>query len=628
MSAFTSAFSENAPLLTNENPLKDLSLRYFGRTGLDLLEVNSGLNLNAKLLPSTSYFNGSDNYLRNTDGASMVGGEAISLHYKFRWDTNTINGILFCCGGTGSLVKGFYVYINKTTKVITCQSSSGSAYKIATFQTITAGVEYDLLITWNGVSDGTITSVLNGNTATSVLTIAWSGNSAYKITIGGYYDGATAGLFFKGSIRSAIIESTSVNRQYNLLGKSASEFDINFAGYLNWYGTGTHQEYSISASTALLDYGFSLWQSSENTLLYVINKADGTANDISTTFTNFVKLWSTAAGAIGNLPALIDFDYTAGANALLAVFDKSNATIHTNTSGMLYLDAAHPCRWTVSELCDPRIYLAYFNTGYKKMFSKVNVILPGSNSVNYLSEILTYSVDINSTQQYAVFGYCGIKRFCDTDSGHTFDANNYLVLNSLASKFDTIRFFGDSITAGSAGPTTQARAYADFTCLVNGLTDVNSSVGGYKLQVEGKLLYNSDNLPLNDNCIVYQMWGANDQAYEQSGHVGYDATNFKNEYRVALAYTLSRGVPKNRIIVSTITNVNEAIVSLRNNTDIARYNVAILDIVSDFGIVLFDANSIIGTDYALLSAADGLHVNDKGNRKLTQNLIELIKTIV
>jgi len=114
---------------------------------------------------------------------------------------------------------------------------------------------------------------------------------------------------------------------------------------------------------------------------------------------------------------------------MLDIFDRSNTTRQTDLSRASdFYDAAHPYRYNVAEISDPRIYDTFFEALYKdKIFGKVE--LDGTDIIRY-DEQLNYDTQKTGGGLISVEEYCGIRSLIDItdlEDGATLYDGLYLI---------------------------------------------------------------------------------------------------------------------------------------------------------------------------------------------------------
>ncbi len=443
----------------------DLSLHYTSRSGVDLFETQSGLNLNAKILPSCGQITTS-NYAA-LDIAAFEGSDQ-SGYIESRFYFNGTNSLiyLFCVGNNGNTAGYFTVHIINKKVVLTYRNGvTPPANTLTSVDSLSAG--------WNTIRwtcNGTSTTLLiNGNYASFTgtdngvwLADVQSPNTMDNISIGAM---VLSSITYSAETFKIDYVDYSNKHKWIITGMGTRIFDIIGTNHLTWIGT-NHLAYDAGASTYMLDNGYSIWTKSGNANEYVPYK-NGSPMDSSLGIIGYEKRASYNGGSTiyNYAPSLVDFDYLGTANSRLAIFDKSNTIIHIESGSMSYFDASNTYRWRQDELEDIRIYSElYKKVGYRgRMMIKGTVT---SGLVKDFKECVVFSSDKTGNKQWNTAKYCTIQDIVIQDSGiPVLDENNYLTYNALPADLValSICFIGDSTMGSHASGLAQSRIFNLYT---------------------------------------------------------------------------------------------------------------------------------------------------------------------
>lgn len=274
---------------------------------------------------------------------------------------------------------------------------------------------------WDGSGN---TLDVPSSSVTTDSTIVWrsDGTNIYLVVNGldkGYITPANTILFFNKFILGYSDDSLGANGNFwdlriwtsDIGATEALKYDGNTmtVNPINWYPdlysgydvvsnnhadltSNLSYDYELNGSTYPNTQGYSLWEKASNPDIQVPFDINGNALNLTAGVnipTGYTKTRDIVAG--GNkwnmADALIDFDPDDGTNALVDIFDRSNATIQNATSrASLFYDASNPYRYQINEIADPRIYDTFFEDAYKdRIFGKVQ--LDGTDLVRYDEEL-------------------------------------------------------------------------------------------------------------------------------------------------------------------------------------------------------------------------------------------------
>jgi hypothetical protein len=559
------------------NVNKNLALHYTSRSGLDLLETKSGLNLNAKIIPSCAKIDAS-NYLSlstTTFGTSLTSGYVEALVY---YNGTSTPIYIFTSNDAATNGRNFNLTITSGKPTITVESTVptvGNSYR--TTNAISTGwhtIKYESV-------GGAYHIYVDG--VEPAGTLAAGSNDGAWISSVQSRDNINIGIQKRASQTASqlfYISYVDFNNQskWYLTGIGAKEYDVIGTNHLTWTGT-EHIYYDINASTYLLDSGYSIWTKSGQIDEYVPYK-NGLPMDTSLGLIGYEKRAS-YPGTITTYnyaPSLVDFDYNDGANALLDSLNKANTTYHIASGSMDYYDASNTYRWRNDELANPRVY----SEEYKKVGYRGLMCLKSNASNGLLlnaSEILVYSVDNIGANQWNLAKYCTIDSIVAQSGGQpVYDANDYITYNALPTDLTalSIAFIGDSTMANHASGLAQF----EFFNLYTQFSTYNIAATGHTINQQKTLwdAITSENKLLFDYVLI--QIGLNDLADT--------TTNFINNYQALINKINTDTKASCKIVVSTMSPCFGFVTNETNRTRFLDANTAI----SGGG-----ATPITGTDF-------------------------------
>ena len=360
-----------------------LALHYTSRSGFDLLETQSGESINAKILPSCQQV--IDNTASHTQ-IDVINGY-FEVHFKETGSLGTTPCII------GSATTAYAIAVSTSTAVRVRMNSINKTFVIPTFdQTIKNILRVELSnatgqtlarVFMNGVESVT---GAQGFTADTTYAFPWTRMGAGA----GYIAGEI--YYYK------VVEAGSTVCECYPTGLGAYNYDIsgnNNHGLFN-SPTNNHIAYSLNAYTYYLDNGYRIFTKAATANEYVPVGVDTTTieTDGYILYRSFTGSSSIINQGVDSLLSVIDFDPDEGTNALLDIFDKSNATIHIATGSMDYYDASYPYRWRIDELGNNNLFNEYFNADYQLMlFIKALVIYNDPNYDNLNLEEILVAID-------------------------------------------------------------------------------------------------------------------------------------------------------------------------------------------------------------------------------------------
>ena len=418
-----------------------LSLEYTNRSGLDLLETYSGSSLNAKIIPSVGKLQSTDyiyHAINNFQSSDTTG----YVEARFYFDGSNSIHELFSSAAEAATARYFRVYMSNKILYLKMQQNITTVFTntIRTSATFTAGW-YTMRWSTNGSN---YSASINGGAA---LTVANGG----ILVSAGADDGRWINLItlrnnicigaFKTSA-AIVVPTITYNIDYVnwndthkwiLTGAGNRVFDIIGGVHLTWTGT-SHQSYDINASTLLLDSGYSRWIKTA-TVDEIVPYNAGSPLDVATYLGATYSKQTDHPGSAtkhNRAPSLIDFDYLDATPAALAVMDRSNVTYQTAASRAASdYDATQVYRYEVSNIADPRIFMTFFNVGYKgRFYGKITV---SSNHVMTFFGGLVTATDRTNYHQANAMDYCGSFVLAEYPNGSfSVDANDYVEFHDIA----------------------------------------------------------------------------------------------------------------------------------------------------------------------------------------------------
>jgi len=177
-------------------------------------------------------------------------------------------------------------------------------------------------------------------------------------------------------------------------------------------------EFIDNAGFYCLNNGFSIYGSPFNAFdyddfIYIPYKNNGdpitiTAGvDVPADYTKIIDIPGSLA-KLNSFPCIIDFDPDDSGAAILDIWDRSNATIHTDVDrAMDDYDAANPYRYDSRNL-NINILKTMFEDDYKWMaFPKMNENSIYRDERIYFDQIATFPTQLNNTQKMGILKYTG-----------------------------------------------------------------------------------------------------------------------------------------------------------------------------------------------------------------------------
>lgn len=422
-------------------------LKYTGRSEYDLVEQGGK---DAKILPSVGIFKPTDyiyHAIANFESADTSG----YVETRFYFDGTNDIFMIWSSGdeGTGGSDRHFYFYMYQKYIYLQMRSNTGTVFQniCKSNTTINAGW---YTIRWTSAAGAYALTINGQSTAFTVTGVGGGDNGRWLNLITGRDNIGIGYAKIQGSEYKPVSSGNKIDYvDYNnkhkwiVTGAGNRVFDIIGTTHLTWTGT-SHQSYDALGSTLLLDSGYSVYSKTGDPNEIVPYKA-GSPYDVSGYLTGYEAPINYAGGATiyNYAPSLIDFDYSDTAHADLVVFDKSNATHHIATVGMLYYDATNVYRWRNDEMV-PAIYsTAYKNVGYKGMMMAKAAV---TDSIpKDLSEIYVLKTDQTGNKQWKLAELCTVQDLAEQSGGlPVYDANNYLTFFFSMSSYPDIA--GDGVT--------------------------------------------------------------------------------------------------------------------------------------------------------------------------------------
>lgn len=204
-----------------------------------------------------------------------------------------------------------------------------------------------------------------------------------------------------------------------------------------------------------------------------------------------------------------------------------------------------------------------------------------------------------------------------------------VLLSSMNYKPKKIIFFGDSITQAGVKPG----GYVDLVKKALDPTKyevIGAGIGGNKVY-DLYLRLEDDVLNKKPDLVVIYI-GVNDVWHKQSSKTGTDYDKFIKFYQALINKIQANGA---KVVLCTPAVIGEK----KNNAnemdaDLDKYSGAIRDVATKNNLPLCDLRNIFKTHYADhnpddkdkgILTTDGVHLNDKGNQTLSEQLLPLVK---
>jgi lysophospholipase L1-like esterase len=390
--------------------LDDILLWYKNRDDYTLTEIKQGLN--ASILPSTAEFGGS-NYLSKTASGIISNLANFTISFKFI-AKNTISGRRTFYSEDGGTPLFIFEILNATqfrilkvgdaVGIKTVTLTPGGAITLNATHYLTFRFTNTTTLDWwyDGVKktqtslDDTGTTTTTINSLGKYSSLLWEGN-LIKTDI------------FNASLADADIEKFHNNidfidnliARYVPLGVSEYEPDIlGTNGFMEWNGD-AERGISVSGELYYLDNGYSIyWKQGENNILIPYSPNATLISELSTLGFELIRKYSGDLNDVNMAPCSIDFDPTDSANALLDIFDRSNATIYNDLARINDYDSGETYIHRIEDISDIDIYNGWKNTGYKKNYSKVNKVYDLKYIPTLLKEIVVYGDDKSDNLGY------------------------------------------------------------------------------------------------------------------------------------------------------------------------------------------------------------------------------------
>ncbi len=203
-----------------------------------------------------------------------------------------------------------------------------------------------------------------------------------------------------------------------------------------------------------------------------------------------------------------------------------------------------------------------------------------------------------------------------------------------ADKKKKVIFFGDSITQAGVQPTGYITVMQNMLQQqgINNYELVGSGIGGNKVY-DLYLRMDSDVLEKSPDIVVIYI-GVNDVWHKRTYGTGTDADKFEKFYR-AIIHKLQ--VSNAKVILCSPAAIGEKTdFSNEQDGDLNKYCNIIRHIATDMNLPLVDlrkflldydmANNPQNVDRGILTV-DGVHLNDKGNQLVAEQMWDVIKDI-
>ena len=426
----------------NVNPLPlDFAMNITSRSGLSLIDE---LGNNASILLPVAKFNGTNNYLQ-APPTGITGGQPWDITIRFKVTNTASNSCLLHCGGYSGSTRGLLIRVN--AGAINVLTANGTSSVSATFaHTLANNTWTSVRLQWDGLTNGTMTTTINGVSLTSTTTIQWAGVASTNIQIGRY-----SAFYMAGSISELIGTFGGLPMTMYLSGRSTLEYDISSLKQFTWYGDAGYSAYD-SGSTAWLDNGFSIFKNSSNNYQYVAWLPDGeNLGVIGALASSYPKIKDVEPSTFHNL---IDSYIAFTPN----FFDRSNTTIWNATcrASAKYL-AGSPKQFHITEL-NLLTLQSYLNDGYRGMLYTIFAGFSGDNRDSF-NGVMLYDSDYKGLDQLLILRYTGdIARANKAlDNTYDLDSDGYIktyLYGELGYQSDAIANFTALQAAINAGSTT------------------------------------------------------------------------------------------------------------------------------------------------------------------------------
>ena len=395
----------------------DLNLRLVGRSGLDMVD---DFGNNAKILPSTAYFDGTSYYYRSgiRPGTANAAGFIEAVFY---YDGS--HGLdFFMISTTTTATRYFFYRIQADGKLILQMREPTAAPEIFTIayratNALSAGF-YIARITAGATLQFNVNGIDIAGGYTSGTGVKWikdvSAAFANNIAIGAIKQSNIT------TVNTGMVFSVNHSDENKWILHGQGLYALDCIGNIDipWVGAPSYR-YDINASQHLMDVGYSVFaKTGQLDEIVPYTSANTPVLDANKTayLTTYTRIQDVDGVALKHnlAPSVIDFDYLDSGTAVN--FDRSNATMFADAArtGHDY-DAANTFRWNAKDIANPKTYYTWRNTGHKgKVMSKLNQ----EDEVIYsLDEVLSYVTDKINNNTFRVAKFCLIDDYFIKENG-------------------------------------------------------------------------------------------------------------------------------------------------------------------------------------------------------------------